>query len=425
MLDLNLIREKREEIEKSLLKKMDAVDLNELMGWDQKRREIQTHVESLKARRNKVSAEIPMLQKQKTDVKNLLDEMKQVSQDIKQYDEEFVALQDKINGFLCRLPNLPDPDVLAGGKENNKVVRTWGEKKPFGATAKNHVELAEGLDLVDFKRGVKMGGAGFWIYKNWGARFEWALINFFIDEHIKDGYEFILPPHILNYECGYTAAQFPKFEEDIFSMRSDKEKGFDFFLLPTAETALVNLHRDETLKEKELPRKYFAYTPCYRKEAGGYRADEKGTVRGHQFNKVELFQFVAPENGEKALEEMVAKSERLVQQLGLHYQVSKLAARDCSAAMAKTFDIEVWLPSIQDYKEVSSASKANDYQSRRGNMRFKRESTGKNEYLTTLNASGLATSRLFPAILEQHQTADGTVVVPEVLRKWVGTDILR
>ena len=199
MLDLNLIREKREEIEKSLLKKMDAVDLNELMGWDQKRREIQTHVESLKARRNKVSAEIPMLQKQKTDVKNLLDEMKQVSQDIKQYDEEFVALQDKINGFLCRLPNLPDPDVLAGGKENNKVVRTWGEKKPFGATAKNHVELAEGLDLVDFKRGVKMGGAGFWIYKNWGARFEWALINFFIDEHIKDCYEFILPPHILKY----------------------------------------------------------------------------------------------------------------------------------------------------------------------------------------------------------------------------------
>ena len=254
MLDLNLIREKREEIEKSLLKKMDAVNLDELMSWDQRRREIQTHVESLKARRNKVSGEIPLLQKQKADVKPLLEEMKLVSQDIKQYDEELVGLQDKINDFLARLPNLPDPDVAPGGKENNKVIRTWGEKKPFGAGAKSHVELAESLDLVDFKRGVKMGGTGFWIYKNWGARLEWALLNFFIEEHIKDGYEFILPPHILNYECGYTAAQFPKFEEDIFSMRSDKEKGFDFFLLPTAETALVNLHRDELLKEKDLPR---------------------------------------------------------------------------------------------------------------------------------------------------------------------------
>jgi seryl-tRNA synthetase len=425
VLDLNLIRENREAVEKALLKRMDHVDFSELLAWDQKRREVQTSSENLKARRNKVSAEIPVLQKQKAEVGHLIEEMKHVAAQIKELDEELNLMTAKINDHLCRLPNIPADDVVAGDKENNVVVKSFGQRPAFDFAPKNHVELAELLDIVDYKRGVKLGGAGFWIYKNLGARLEWALLNYFQEEHIKDGYEFILPPHILNYECGFTAGQFPKFEEDIFAMKSDHARGFDFFLLPTAETALVNLHRDEILKEADLPRKYFAYTPCYRKEAGGYRADEKGMIRGHQFNKVEIFQYSLPEKSDAALQEMIRKSERLVEGLGLHFQVSKLAAKDCSASMAKTFDIEVWLPSINGYKEVSSASNAHDYQARRGNMRFKREATGKNELLHTLNASGLATSRLFPAILEHYQQKDGSVVVPEVLRKWVGTDIIK
>ena len=250
-----------------------------------------------------------------------------------------------------------------------------------------------------------------------------GLINFFIQEHIKDGYEFILPPHILNEECGYTAGQFPKFKDDVFTLNNPD--GRVQFLLPTAETALISYHRNEVLKEEELPKKYFAYTPCYRKEAGSYRAEERGMIRGHQFNKVEMFQYTKPEDSEKALEELIGKAEALVQKLGLHYRVSKLAAKDCSASMGKTYDIEVWIPSMNQYKEVSSASNAYDYQARRGNMRFKRTETKKNEYLHTLNASGLATSRLLPAILEQHQQKDGSVIVPEVLRAIVGSDILR
>jgi len=270
-----------------------------------------------------------------------------------------------------------------------------------------------------------MGGNGFWLYSGIGALLEWGLLNYFIETHLADGYEFVLPPHILTYQCGYTAGQFPKFEDDVFHLEPEEGKeGFTHFLLPTAETALINFHRDETLAEAELPKKYFSYTPCYRKEAGSYRTQERGMIRGHQFNKVEIFQYTTPEKSGTALEELIAKAEKLVQGLGLHYRVSKLAASDCSASMAKTYDIEVWIPSMNEYKEVSSASNARDYQARRGNIRFKRTESGKNEYLNTLNASGLATSRLMPAILEQFQQADGSVPIPEVLRKWVKKDLL-
>lgn len=250
----------------------------------------------------------------------------------------------------------------------------------------------------------------------------------------------ILPPHLLNYECGYTAGQFPKFQEDVFTLqeragmgtsaeiakeKADTEKsiaehGFRQFLLPTAETALVNLHRDEILREDQLPLKYFAYTPCYRSEAGSYRAEERGMVRGHQFNKIEMFQYTKPEESDQALEELVHKAETLVQKLGLHHRVSKLAAEDCSASMTKTYDIEVWIPSMNDYKEVSSASSAGDYQARRGNMRYRRQADNKTDFVHTLNASGLATSRIFPAIIEQNQQADGSVIIPEVLRPFMG-----
>ncbi|HOW90000.1 MAG TPA: serine--tRNA ligase, partial [Elusimicrobiales bacterium] len=318
------------------------------------------------------------------------------------------------------LPNLPAEDVPAGGKEGNSVLREWGSKPEPGRASRSHLDISKSLGLVDYERGAKLGGTGFWVYRDLGARLEWALLNMFVDTHLAAGYSFVLPPHILNYECGFTAGQFPKFREDVFLLASGEEK--PRFLLPTAETALISLHRDEVLREDELPRRYFAYTPCYRREAGGYGSNERGMIRGHQFNKVELIQFTRPEDSPAAFESMVGSVENVMRALGLHYRVVKLAAGDCSASMARTQDIEVWIPSMQAYKEVSSVSSANDYQARRGNMRFKRVSTGKNEFVHTLNGSCLATSRLFPAILEQLQNEDGSVSVPEPLRKYMGTD---
>ena len=422
MLDLNLIRENPKKVETALLKRMDSVDFTELLKWDEDRRELISQVEILKNKKNQVSKEIPMLKKQGKDVEHYYEEMKEVSNTIKEFEEKLTLLEENIKVFLQSLPNMPDEDVLPGGKENNKVIREWGEKPQFNFQAKDHVELVKLHDLIDYERGVKLGGNGFWIYKGVGAMLEWALLNYFIEEHIRDGYQFILPPHILTYQCGVAAGQFPKFGDEVYKVNADKEN--TQFLLPTSETALINLHRDEILKEEELPKKYFSYTPCYRVEAGSYRASERGMIRGHQFNKVEMFQYTKPEDSDAALEELIGKAEKLVQGLGLHHRVTKLAAKDCSATMAKTYDIEVWIPSMNEYKEVSSASNGKDYQARRGMIRFRRIDGKKNEYLHTLNASGLATSRLLPAIVEQFQQEDGSIIVPEVLRKWIGMDRL-
>lgn len=423
MLDLELIREKPDEVKSALLKKMDDVDFTKLIEADDERRKLIREVEVLKNRKNKVSKEISQIKSQGGNVDEAcFKEMKEVSKEISELEEKLLPIKEKIETFLEALPNLPDPDVLPGGKENNKVVRVHGEKPQFNFTPKDHVELAKDLNLIDYERGTRLSGNGFWIYKGNGAMLEWALLNYFIEQHTKDGYEFILPPHILNYECGRTAGQFPKFKDEVFKVGDGKDNENMQFILPTAETALVNLHRGEILKEKELPKKYFAYTPCYRVEAGSYRASERGMIRGHQFNKVEMFQYTKPEDSDAALEELINKAEKLMQGLGLHYRLSKLAARDCSASMAKTYDIEVWIPSMNEYKEVSSVSNARDYQARRGMIRFRREETKKIEYVNTLNGSGLATSRLMPAILEQMQDKDGHIVVPEVLRKWIGED---
>ncbi len=425
MLDINLIRQDPETVRQALLKRNVSVDFTELLQWDSERRELMKKGDDLRARRNKASDEIPAMKRRGEDVSAVLSEMKAVSDQIKDIESRLSDIEMKIKQFMDGLPNIPDDDVPAGGKECNTIVRVWGEQPKFDFEPKDHMELAVSLGLVDYERGAKLGGSGFWVYTGLGARLEWALLNYFVQDHIKNGYEFLLPPHILTYECGYTAGQFPKFEEDVFHLKADEGRGFQQFLLPTAETALVNLHRNEIIPESELPKRYFAYTPCYRREAGSYRTQERGMIRGHQFNKVELFQYTKPEDSSDALEELVARAEALVQGLGLHYRVSKLAAEDISASMAKTYDIEVWIPSINEYKEVSSASNARDYQARRGAIRFRREDTGKTEFVHTLNASGLATSRLFPAILEQNQQADGSVVVPEVLREIVGTDVIR
>ncbi len=418
MLDIIKIRNEPDFVKKALMKRIPEVDLDSILILDQEKRELSQESEFLKAERNRVSSLIPQLKKKGEDVQSLLSDMKILSLKISEQDKIVASTNNKLQDLLSRLPNIPAEHVAPGGKENNTVLRTAGIKPVFNFTQKNHVELVKDLNLIDYRRGVKLGGSGNWIYKGTGALLEWALLNYFIEEHTNDGYEFILPPHILNYECGFTAGQFPKFDEDVYYIESNNDK--KNFILPTSETALVNLHRDEILKEEQLPAKYFAYTPCYRKEAGSYRTKERGMIRGHQFNKVELFQFSKPEGSQNALQEMIQKVEKIMTDLELHYQVSKLAAGDCSAAMAETIDIEVWIPSMNLFKEVSSASNANDYQGRRGNIRYKDKNTGKNTFVHTLNASGLATSRLIPAILEQHQNADGSVRLPKVLQNRLG-----
>ena len=422
MIDINLIVENPEYVTKALGKKNCHVELNEVISWVEKRRQLIGESENLKAEKNVLIKELQQRKQNNEDITDILERLSALKDSIGNYDPQIKDLTSSINDFIIQLPNLPDDDVVGGGKENNQILRTHGNKPLFDYEYKDHMYLAKSLGLVDYQRGVKMGGSGFWVYKNRGAILEWALLNYFIGEHIKDGYTFLLPPHILNQDSGYAAGQFPKFSNDVFTL-NQPNKEQDKFLLPTAETALVNYHRDEILKEENLPLKYFAYTPCYRKEAGSYRAEEKGMIRGHQFNKVEMFQYTKPEGSAEALNELLGKAEKLVQDLKLHYQLVQLAAEDCSAAMRKTFDVEVWIPSMEGYKEVTSASNAGDYQARRGNIKFKK--TGqKAAHVHTLNASGLATSRIMPALLEQHQNADGSVTIPEVLHKLTGFEKL-
>ncbi len=418
MLDINLIRSNPDFVKAALAKRGYEADFSELLDWDQKRRALLTDNEAVKAERNKKSKEIPVLKKQGVDTAQLMEELKAMADRVKEMDEEQTALEEKIRKTVLALPNLPAEDVIAGGKENNRVIKTFGEKPDFPYEPKNHVDLCTELGLIDYERGVKMGGNGFWLYTGDGARLEWALLNYFIEEHIKDGYTFTLPPHMLTYECGLTAGQFPKFEEDVYRLDEDTFR----FMLPTAETALINMYRGEILEEDQLPKRLFAYTPCYRREAGAYRASERGMIRGHQFNKIEMFGYTRPEDSGWMLEELIGKACRLVEGLGLHYQLSKLAAGDCSASMATTYDIELWIPSMNEYKECSSVSNAMDYQARRGNIRMRRKETKKIEFVHTLNGSGLATSRLMPAIVEQYQQGDGSVIVPQVLRPFMGCD---
>lgn len=423
MIDINKIRNNPEEVKQALLKRMDKVSFDELLAWDKEIRVVQQQIEKLRSERNQFSDNIAILKRKKQDAeaKTLMQKVNEVNDEIATLTEKYNDLDKKIFNFMSELPNIPDPEVVAGGKENNKVIKTYLTKPNFDFKPKTHMELATDLKLIDYERGVKLAGPGSWIYNNLGARLEWALLNYFIDSHIADNWKFELVPHMLKYECGFTAGQFPKFLDEVYWLDSTVGAGGKF-ILPTAETALINLHMNEVLSAEELPKKYFGYTPCYRREAGSTRVEERGTVRGHQFNKVEMVQFTEEGKSETAFDEMVEKAERLIQGLGLHYQVSALAAKDCSAGMCKTYDIEVWIPSMGIYKEVSSVSNSRDYQARRGNMKYKVPNEKKPKYLHTLNASGLATSRLFPAILEQCQQKDGSVLIPKVLQKYIGMD---
>jgi seryl-tRNA synthetase len=417
MLDIQRIKDEPAKVASLLLKKGFTVDFNPLLKDAQLRKDLLLQVEQVKAEANKLSASVPEAKKRGEDVQAIFAQVKTLNQSIQGKEVELKAVETRIESFLLELPNLPDEDLLAGGKENNEVIKTIGQPPVFTFPKKDHVELAESLGIIDYQRAAKISGAGTWIYRGLGAQLEWALLNFFMSEHLKDQYEMVLLPHLLNYESGLTAGQFPKFKEDVFWLKkAEPEK----FLLPTAETGLVNLHRDEILDGNLLPKKYFAYTPCYRYEAGSYRSEERGMIRGYQFNKVELVQYTREEQSDAMFLELVNKASSLVEKLGLHFRVSKLAAGDCSHSMARTYDIEVFIPSLNIYKEVSSVSNARDYQARRGKIRYKDPATAKTKFAHTLNASALATSRIMPAILEQYQTATGEVKIPDVLVPFMG-----
>ena len=435
MLDIKKIKENPDAVKAGLKAKevdCDAI-VDRILELDVQVRGLKTSTETKTAQKNKLAKENGKLFGQKKGVEkkgedtsaieaqiaaNMAESVK-IDESIADDKKNLKVLDDELYTAMLSLPNLPDADLLPGGKENNEPLRYIGEVHSFDFEPKHHVDLCTDLGLIDYERGVKLAGGGNWMYTGMGARLEWALLNYFIDTHIADGYDFILPPHMLEYQCGLTAGQFPKFADEVFKIANHPTEGGTFYMLPTAEAALASVYRDEILTEKDLPKKFFAYTPCFRREAGSHRADERGMVRGHQFNKVEMFQFTTPEGSDEAFEELVKKAENLVAGLGLHFRTVKLAAGDCSASMARTYDIEILIPSMNGYKEVSSVSNARDYQARRGNIRYRR-ADGKIDFVHTLNGSGLATSRIFPAIVEQNQRADGSIVVPEVLRKYLG-----
>ena len=435
MLDIKLIKENPEGVKAALRAKEVDCDatIDRILELDVQVRALKTSTEGKTAQKNKLAKENGKLFGQKkagekqgkdtSDIDATIEKNKQeaiaLDASIADEAEKLKELSAEYRVAMLSLPNLPDPDLIPGGKENNQPLRYFGEPHKFDFEPKHHVDLCTGLGLIDYERGVKLAGAGNWMYTGMGARLEWALLNYFIDTHIADGYDFILPPHMLEYQCGETAGQFPKFADEVYKIANPTDDRLHY-MLPTAEAALASVYRDEILSEADLPKKFFAYTPCFRREAGSHRADERGMVRGHQFNKVEMFQFTRPEDSDAAFDELVRKAEELVKGLGFHFRTVKLAAGDCSASMARTYDIEIQIPSMNGYKEVSSVSNARDYQARRGNIRFRREATGKLEFVHTLNGSGLATSRIFPAMVEQNQRADGSIVVPEVLRKYLG-----
>jgi seryl-tRNA synthetase len=425
MLDIKYIKENPDEVIARLAKKgKDAKEeIAQILDLDAKRRALIGETEALKAEQNKLSKLVPQYKKEGKDPAEIFAQVKASKERTAQIDKELKEVEVQFTSVMLGLPNLPDEDLKEGGKENNEPLYYYGEPRKFDFEPKNHVDLCTNLGLIDYDRGTKLSGSGFWVYRGMGARLEWALLNYFIDTHLADGYELILPPHMLEYECGVTAGQFPKFADEVYKIENPTDNR-SRYMLPTAEAALASLYRNEILTEADLPKKLVSYTPCFRREAGSYRSDERGMVRGHQFNKVEMFQYTLPEKSDEAFAELVAKAENLVKGLGFHFRTVKLAAEDCSASMARTYDIEIQIPSMNGYKEVSSVSNARDYQARRGNMRVRR-ADGKIEFMHTLNGSGLATSRILPALVEQGQLADGSIVVPEVLRKYIGVEILR
>ncbi|HWH70857.1 MAG TPA: serine--tRNA ligase [Candidatus Sulfotelmatobacter sp.] len=432
MLDIKLIRERPDFVRQRLAARGagDEVRIDEVLKLDEQRRKILSEVETLKALRNRVSKEIGALmgQKKVQEAEAKKQETRNLGDRIAQLDKEAAEVDAAREQVMLRLPNLPHESVPLGkSAEDNPVVRVHGEKPDFSFKPKSHVELCESLKLIDFARAAKLSGSGFLLYTNWGARLERGLIQFLLDLHTtQHGYTEVSPPFMVGPQCLEGVGQFPKFADQYYGVQEglDTSTFGKLYLIPTAETPVANIHREEILAERQLPINYCAYTPCFRGEAGAAGVGTRGMIRVHQFDKVELIKIVKPENGYEEQEKMLANAERVLQLLGLHYRVVLLCTGDMGFASAKTFDIEVWAPGQGSYLEVSSVSNCEEFQARRMNLRFKAE-TGENKFPHLLNGSGTALARLFVALLETHQQADGSVVIPEILQSYLKTDRLK
>lgn len=421
MLDIKRIRENLDEIKQAMqIRGEKEFDLDAVVALDDQRRDLLKEVEVLKQELNVESKKIPQLIKEGKDVTEDKARLKELSDKIKGIDVQVKEVEDKLNYTLMRIPNVPHPDVPQGETdEDNVEVKKWGEPRKFDFEQKAHWDIGTNLGILDFERAGKITGSRFTLYKGLGARLERSLINFFLNTHTADhGYTEVLPPFMANRDSFSGTGQLPKFEEDMFKL-----EGLEYFLVPTAEVPVTNIHRNEILTADQLPIKYCAYTPCFRSEAGSAGRDTRGLVRQHQFNKVELVKFVLPENSYDELEKLTMDAEEMLQLLGLPYRRVKICTGDLGFTAAFKFDLEVWMPSYGRYVEISSCSNFEDFQARRANIKFKRDKKSKAEFVHTLNGSGLAVGRCLAAILENYQQADGSVVVPEVLRPYMGVDL--
>jgi seryl-tRNA synthetase len=416
MLDLKFVRSNLKPVRDGLEKRGYDLDLSRFQSLDEKRRSILANLEQLRHQRNTVSDRIAVMKKGGEDASSLISEMKSVSKRIKEIENELPAVMDELNALLMLLPNMPDESVVVGEtSDDNPLIRTWGDKRDFAFDPQAHWEIGERLGILDFSRAAKIAGSRFSLQSGLGASLERALINFMLDVHVKaHGYTEILPPFLVNSDSMIGTGQLPKFREDLF-----KVEDWDLFLIPTAEVPVTNIHRDEILSSDQLPIKYASYTPCFRSEAGSYGKDTRGLIRQHQFNKVELVKFCRPEDSYAELESLTADAEEILQRLELPYRVVSLCTGDLGFSAAKTYDLEVWLPGQELYREISSCSNFTDFQARRANIRFRRKKGGGTQLVHTLNGSGLAVGRTLVAILENHQQPDGSVIVPEALRPYL------
>ncbi|MFY9213677.1 MAG: serine--tRNA ligase [Tissierellaceae bacterium] len=417
MLDIRRIRQNPEEVKNLLARRHGDFPIDQVLELDEERRKTLNQVEQMKARQNAVSKEIPRLKKESKDATEVLKEMKELSTQIGDLDAKVKELDEKIKGLLLEIPNTPNKDVVEGkSDEDNVEIRRHGEPRKFDFEPKAHWDLGPDLDILDFERASKITGARFTMFKGLGAKLERAIITFMLDLHTSEhGYTEMLTPFMANRASMTGTGQLPKFEEDMFHL-----PGKDYFLIPTAEVTLTNIHRDEILEEKDLPLLYTGYTPCFRQEAGSAGRDTRGLIRNHQFDKVELVKLTRPEDSYDALESLTANAEEVLKRLNIPYRVVMLSTGDLGFSSAKTYDIEVWMPSYNRYVEISSCSNFEDFQSRRANLRYRREDNGKVEYVHTLNGSGLAVGRTFAAILENCQNEDGSITIPEALRPYMG-----
>jgi seryl-tRNA synthetase len=425
MLDIKYIRENLETVKAGLARRGQSFDdsLNALVAQDAKRRNLLQDSESLKNKKKNISAEVGKLKQAGKEAAPLMEEVKEINNRIKELDDQIQACELAINESLLNIPNLPHATVPDGKEETaNQTVRMWGQKPHLPFKFKNHVELGEQLGILDLKRAAKIAGARFAVFKGAGALLLRALLQFMLDVQTREnGYEEIYPPLLVNADSMTGTGQLPKFEEDLFKLRDDP-----FYLIPTAEVPVTNYHRDEILKEEELPLRYTAGTPCFRREAGSYGKDTVGIIRQHQFDKVELVKFVKPETSFPELESLVTNAESILQKLNLHYRVQTLCTGDLGFSSAKTYDLEAWIPSQDTFREISSCSNFTDYQARRARIRYKKTDGSKPEFVHTLNGSGLAAGRLFIAVLENYQQEDGSIVIPQPLRSYMhGQEIIK